>query len=318
MDRYAKLHCLLENKKKIKLLFVSPNYGEKYKYGKLDLSYFNTNLFECNDIYITNDDIDSTIEFIKNNNYDCVVNECDGYIDNKDNIPNINFIRKLEQNGIPYVGSNERVFCLTKNDLRSIQNTPKTCTVTEYKNDNTLIPFPIFVKPNNLGCSELIDMDSVVYNNDQLEKQLEKVLKFNNDILLQEYLDGNEYTAVVFKDRYGEVRCLGPVQILFINPNIKYFTKKIKESDETEHYYNFNIENKNELNEICVNVYKDLNLNSYVRMDMRNKYVVDVNCYNEMLCDVEYEEMADSLITKYYNFNDFMIDMLYDACNNHK
>jgi hypothetical protein len=53
-------------------------------------------------------------------------------------------------------------------------------------------------------------------------------------------------------------------------------------------------------------------------MDMRNKYVVDVNCYNEMLCDVEYEEMADSLITKYYNFNDFMIDMLYDACNNHK
>ena len=78
--------------------------------------------------------------------------------------------------------------------------------------------------------------------------------------------------------------------------------------------YNYDIPNKEEIKKNCINVYKDLKLNSYVRMDVRDTYIIDVNPYPEILGHPELENLADCIIQKFYNFDDFMIDILHDAC----
>lgn len=306
MDKYSKLIDLLENGAKIKLLFVSANYGDQDKYFEIDVSYFSEEKFTWDVIYIKNENIPEVIEKAKD--YDCVVNLCDGYLGNTDDIPNINFIAELEKNKIPYTGSNSRVYCLSKYDLSLVKNTPKSCKVYDGS-----ISFPLFVKANNLGCSEGIDEGSVVHNEEELNNQLEKIYKITNDVIIQEFIEGNEYTALVFRNRAGKIVCLGPMQLKFVNPRVKFLTNELKKSDDYEYEYEFDIENIDKLKEICTSVYEELVLNSYVRMDMRNSLVVDVNPYPEFLGNIEYEEMSDALLNKFYNHNDFMIDLLYEA-----
>ena len=281
------------------------------KYFEIDVSYFDKTKFVCDVIYIKNDDIPAAIEKAKE--YDCVVNLCDGYMGNTDDIPNVNFIQALEKHKIPYTGSNGKVYCLTKQDLSQIENTPKSC-----KTYDGSIPFPLFVKANNLGCSEGIDDGSVVHTEEELKAQLEKINKITSDVIIQEYIEGNEYTALVFRNRKGEIVCLGPVQLEFLNPKVKYFTNEVKRSDEFEFKYNFDILDKERMQNICVGVYEALDLNSYVRMDMRNSLVIDVNPYPEILGNIEYEEMSDALLTKFYSHDEFMVDLLYEATGIHQ
>lgn len=306
MNKYSNLLNLLESKSKIKLLFVSGNYGEIDKYYEIDVSYFNKEMFDCEVVYIKNDDIERVIE--KAHDYDCVVNLCDGYLGNTDGIPNINFIEELEKNHIPYTGSNSRVYCLSKYDLSLVEHAPKSCKIYDKS-----IEFPLFVKANNLGCSEGIDEGSVVYNETELDNQLKKLYNVTNDVIIQQYIEGNEYTALVFRNRCGEIVCLGPMQLQFINPKVKFLTNELKKSDDYEYEYNFNIVDVANMKKICIDVYNSLNLNSYVRMDMRNDYVIDVNPYPEILGNIEYEEMNDALLKKFYSHDEFMIDMLYEA-----
>lgn len=294
----------------IKLLFVSADYGEMDKYFEIDVTYFDKTKFVCDVVYIKNDDIDKTVEKAKD--YDCVINLCDGYLGNNDDIPNINFIQVLEQNGIPYTGSNSRVYCLTKHDLAQIGTAPKSCKVYDGN-----IPFPLFVKANNLGCSEGIDEGSVVHNEEELQTQVAKIRNVTEDIIIQEYIAGNEYTALVFRNRYGEIVCLGPMQLQFTNPKVKYLTNEVKKSDDYEYKYNFDVLDKDKMQKICIDTYDKLDLNAYVRMDMRNTFVIDVNPYPEILGNIEYEEMSDALLTKFYSHDEFLIDMLYDAAKKH-
>jgi D-alanine-D-alanine ligase-like ATP-grasp enzyme len=197
---------------------------------------------------------------------------------------------------------------LSKYDLSLVKNTPKSCKVYDGS-----IPFPLFVKANNLGCSEGIDEGSVVHNDNELNTQLEKLYKITKDVIIQEFIEGNEYTALVFRNKHGEVICLGPVHLQFINPKVTFFTNEVKRSDDFEFEYNYNIMDQESLKQICIDVYNDLKLNSYIRMDLRNSLVVDVNPYPEILGNIEYEEMSDALLTKFYSHDDFMIDILYDA-----
>jgi D-ala D-ala ligase C-terminus len=308
MSKYNNLLNLLNNNKKIKLLFVTPDYGEVYKYSKVNLDYFDKNKFQCDIVYITSNDITKTIKLFFDHDYDAVINLCDGYLNNKDNIPHINFIEELEKNNIPYTGSDKRVYSLSKMNICASQHTPKSYTNLDFNHF-----FPLFIKPNNLGCSELIDDQSVVYNEEQLQQQIEKILKKTDDIIIQEYLDGDEYTALVFTNKNNGVVCLDPLHIKFSNINVKYLTNDVKLNQFDDIIYEYDIEEKDKIKDICIKVYENLNLNSYVRMDIRCMKVVDINPYPEIFGPEEEEDLCDSIIRHCYDFDKFLIDILYDG-----
>jgi D-alanine-D-alanine ligase-like ATP-grasp enzyme len=319
MNKYNKLYNKLKNNEKINLLFVSPDYGDLYPFSKVETSYFSKDKFNCDLKLITNKDIPNILNlFLLSDEYDCVVNLCDGYIGNTDNIPGLNFLDELEKNNIPYTGANKRVFSLSKFDIQVSEYTPKSIHIKNYLENNLCIEcfkFPLFVKPNNLGCSEHIDCDSLVKTREELDIQLQKILKFTDDIIIQEYINGYEYTALVFRDKYDEIICLSPIKLGFEKLSIDYLTNytKINESDNITYEYDIDENIASEIKKRCVAVYKNLNLNSYVRMDIRNITIVDVNSYPEIFGPVDEEDMNDVIIRKFYDFDEFMYDMLYDS-----
>lgn len=319
MDRYIKLGEKLKNNEIVNLLFVSPNYGPVYPYSDVETSYFSKDKFNCHVKLITNDDISSIIDlFINSNDYDCIINMCDGYINNKDGIPGLNFMEELEKHNIPFTGADKRVFSISKYEIQQSKYTPKTIHVSEYLNDNSSInclKFPLFIKPNNLGCSEHVDNNSVINSMDELNAQIQKISKFTNDIIIQEYIDGDEYTALVFKNRYNEIICLPPINIIFSNTQTNYLTNYIKIHDCDSIIYDYDVDKNisEEIKQHCIYVYEHLNLNSYVRMDVRNTTIIDINSYPEIFGPREEEDMNDVIIREFYNFDDFMYDILYDA-----
>ena len=153
-----------------------------------------------------------------------------GYIDNNDKVPNINFIDVLERENIPYTGSSKRVYCLSKSDFVGCRNTPIIYdNITEVK-------YPAFVKMNNSGCSENIDEGAIVYNYDELINQL---TKFNNNYIIQEYIDDNEYTVFIFANKNGEVVCLDPLEIKFDKLKTNFLTHDIKLNQFDDVIYRF-------------------------------------------------------------------------------
>ena len=319
MNKYEKLLKKLNNNERIKLLFVSPDYTGIYPYSHVETNYFSKEKYECDVRLIKNENIEEIIRISEE--YDCIVNLCDGYMDNKYDIPNTNFIRRLEENGIPYTGGNERSYLISKADLIGKVPTPQSIHYEEYERNNDIIKevrYPLFIKPNNLGCSELIDNNSVVNNKEELDNQLNKIIERTRDIIIQEYINGSEYTALVFRNKNGEIICLDPIEITFTN-DIKYLTNDIKVNSFDTVGYNFEIdEDKVEkIKEVCKYTYDKLNLNSYVRLDLRELYVIDVNAYPEIFGLEEEEDIADTIIRKFYDFDNFLLDMLYDSVYNY-
>ena len=298
---------------KIRLLFISPKYEGKYECEEIDVDRFNKNVFECDVKLITNNDIDNIIKIC--DKYDYVINLCDGYIDNNDNIPNVNLIRKLEENKIRYTGGNEKTYSISKTDLIGKIPTPKSLHFKDY-NENTIkkLNYPLFIKPNNLGCSEFIDNNSIVNNKEELDNQLNKIIVKTRDIIIQEYIDGSEYTALVFKNKDNEIICLDPIELIF-KTRLKYLTHDIKMTGfdtDIDYNYDIDIEKKNKIRNICIEAYKILKLNSYVRIDLRELYIIDINSNPEFL-EKDEEGIMDTIIKKYYDIDKFIIDILHDS-----
>jgi hypothetical protein len=334
MNRHEKLLCKLKNNSHLKLLIVSPSYQvhnqnliDSYisspAMTHLKTSYFNKEKFTFDTKLITSDDIEEIIKIA--DNYDCIINLCDGYINNKNKIPNVDFIEALEQNGIPYTGTNQNIYKLSKYDLTGKIKSPITVNYHQLKANNDLVyhlNFPLFVKPNNLSFSELIDENSVVWNKEELMSQLDKVLKVTDDIVIQEYIDGNEYTAFVLRNKDGKIICLDPLHIK-INSSVNYLTNKIKINEYTKNkdndtvVYDLNIDEiiKNNIKKICIDAYEKLNINSYVRMDLRDEYIIDINPYPEILGLNDEINLDTIIINHCYSYDEFLIDILYDATN---
>lgn len=317
--RYKNIINKLDNNEKLKLLFVSPDYKGTYPYSDVETSYFNKDKFECHVKFITNKEIPEIIELSKQ--YDCIINLCDGYLDNINDTPAVNFIEALENAGVPYTGSCSRVYKMSKADLRGKISTPNSVLLEEYLNNNDIIndlQFPLFIKPNNLGCSEHIDDTSVVYNNEELDNKLKWIQQYTTDVLIQEYINGGEYTAMLLRDKNGQVICLGPIQLKFAT-GAKYLTYDTKVNNFDDIIYEFDIKEEisEKIKKVCIEAYEKLEINSYVRMDLRDNYIVDINSYPELLGLVEEENIGDTIVKKYYSFDNFLTDILYDAARFH-
>ena len=142
------------------------------------------------------------------------------------------------------------------------------------------------------------------------------------DIVIQEYIDGNEYTAFVLRNKDGKIICLDPLHIK-INSSVDYLTNKIKINEYTKNkdnntvVYDLNIDEiiKNNIKKICIDAYEKLNINSYVRMDLRDEYIIDINPYPEILGLNDEINLDTIIINHCYSYDEFLIDILYDATN---
>ncbi|MEP7319089.1 MAG: D-alanine--D-alanine ligase [Panacibacter sp.] len=91
------------------------------------------------------------------------------------------------------------------------------------------LQFPVFVKPNNGGSS--IGMSKVNNASEELGAAIEKAFCEDNQVLVEEFIEGRELTIGVFK-KNGQIITLPMTEIISKKDFFDYEAKYLGESDE--------------------------------------------------------------------------------------
>ncbi|MFN0257643.1 D-alanine--D-alanine ligase [Pedobacter ureilyticus] len=177
--------------------------------------------------------------------------------------------------GIPYTTCNALTSSITMNKgytkaivngiknlnvAKSLQLFKENYSIEEIK---TQLKLPYFVKPNNGGSS--IGMSKVKHV-DELESALEKAFNEDTQVLVEEFVEGREFSIGVFKTK-GKIVVLPTTEVKtkneFFDFDAKYtpgVTEEITPGDMSE-------EEKARVEQVVADVYLKLNCRGIVRID---------------------------------------------------
>jgi D-ala D-ala ligase C-terminus/SET domain len=138
--------------------------------------------------------------------YDIFVNLCEAYLDW--DIPSMDVIWSLDLLNLPYTGPGARLYDPSKSLMKYVaytQGVPFPAFVearSEADCDRALVQlrFPMFVKPAHAGDSLGIDSASRVNSEDTLRRKTCDVIREFGGALIEEYIDGREFTVLVAAD----------------------------------------------------------------------------------------------------------------------
>lgn len=236
---------------------------------------------------------DNIINQLKAENVDLVFNLCNG-IKGDSKLAQIPAL--LEFVGIPYTGSSVLGHTLAINKIYSSNifktaNIPTPDFIPVYDlNDlqNLKMQFPILVKPNDEGSSRGIHQDSLVFDMDTLKEKVEEELQiYNPPIMLNEYIEGREFSIGIIGN--GEDITVLPIQEVDLSnlPDnlLKFYSFEIKAYYKDKTVYHIpaplNEEEKRLIENTAIKAYKSLMLKDYARVDIilknRIPYVLEVN-----------------------------------------
>lgn len=193
--------------------------------------------------------------------------------------------------GIPYTSCNAATSTLTFNKrytvaVASFSGIHVAKSVHLFKHNQPDIQqilkqlqLPVFVKPNNGGSS--IGMSKVIAET-ELKPAIQKAFKEDNQIIIEEYITGREFTVGVFKTK-GEIIVLPITEIIpkkdFFDYEAKYTTGMSKEITPAK--INENI--INQIKETATKIYTIFNCSGIVRIDfiynelMQQPFLLEIN-----------------------------------------
>ena len=281
----------IQNKEPLKIMVVSPLYpDDKDNYLNFDF----TGNWEMDIRLITNAEIKKTIQFYKENDFDALINLCDAY--DHPVQPGLNFLKILEAENILFTGTSSANYRMTKLDTKmAVDYTPAFVFVTQpelKEKDFSELTYPLLVKPNLGGGSYGIDEHSRVHSFAELEIECKKKLPEYPELIVEEYIDGREFTALVVEN-YGQNAapvCLDPVECVFKN-KVGFKSENVKWADD-DFYYDVPKEPilSRQIKDMCEEVFRIFNLDGYVRMDIRANqngklFITDINPYCAIFSD---------------------------------
>lgn len=157
--------------------------------------------------------------------FDIYVNLCEGYLDW--DVPSVDVIHALEQLGLPYTGPSPALYDPAKPLMKYVAfaagvATPGHVVVASMDDIHRWVTsaanplrFPLFVKPAHAGDSRGIDDNSRVETPDALAQTVSRWLPEFPSLLVEEYIDGPEFTVLVAATAEGDVRAFRPVEYDF-------------------------------------------------------------------------------------------------------
>ena len=252
-------------------------YIDKKKYNAFLISCINTNEFHVI-INTTKYIIDTSNFSFQLNNKTIIFKKVFMMIHGKPG-ENGELCKYFEDKKIPYTSSNEIASTLTfnkyncNNHLKSLGYHVPNSQI--YKVDSK-IEFPCIIKPSCSGSSFGI---SKIYNNKELPIAIKKAQKYDNKIIIEEFIEGREITCAVYQSN-AKISTLPLTEIISQNDIFDYKAKYQGQSiEETPAKIPQTI--KNNVIEISKNLYVDLNLKGIIRIDFiikkQTPYIIEVN-----------------------------------------
>ena len=189
---------------------------------------------------------------------------------------------------IPYTGPSSEVALLTfnkkscvefarKNNIRTANSILiKENTDFSYEKIGEELKFPLFVKANNSGSSYGI---SKVYNREELIYAIDKSFGYDNEVLIEEFLDGKEVSVGVMYFQ-NEIKVFGISEIVSKNDFFDY-EAKYEGNHEVISPARLNNQQKLNVEKASKNLYKKLKMTGFSRSDFifigDQPYLLEIN-----------------------------------------
>jgi D-alanine-D-alanine ligase len=243
--------------------------------------------------------MNNTYDELRKSDVDIILNLCEQLNNSILFKPHVASIFEILQ--IPYTGSNSYTLamCLDKINFKKLLSyhnipTPKWDYAYEIDDeiDETLV-YPLIVKPSISDNSFGITNESVVRNKEELIAQIKKIItEFNVPVLVEEYIEGDEYTASIFGN--DDVKVLPLCRSIFDGLPENYwhiypFDAKWTEDSIYKKGITIQVPPKNVsknllalIQEIAMDAYSILDCKDYGRVEIKvdknnNPYVLELN-----------------------------------------
>ncbi len=247
---------------------------------------------------------------LKKKKYDIFVNLCEGYLDWS--VPSIDVINTLDILDLPYTGPNADLYDPPKELMKYVAftcgvETPPYAvlqTIDDIENETRFLHYPLFVKPAKAGDSLGIDQGSFVENIIQLKKKATDLLDEYDEILVEEYIEGREFTVLVAANAGIENDCTAYMPVEFIFPGENRFKTYALKTSELHSEANVpcgDAELSSRLKEAASRIFTAFNGAGYARLDFRVKedgtiFFLEINFTCSVFYKDGYEGSADYIL----------------------
>jgi D-alanine-D-alanine ligase-like ATP-grasp enzyme len=250
---------------------------------------------------------------LKKKNYDVFVNLCEGYLEWE--VPSIDVIHSLDLLDLPYTGPSAKLYDPTKELMKYVAycegvKTPGYFIIDQPADIDKVrehLSYPMFIKPAKAGDSLGIDENSILKNKKDLLKKVVEIYNEYGPLLVEEYIDGREFTVLVAANPDGKsCTVFKPVEYVF--PEGKKFKTYSLKTSELHPDCNFPCTDpvlEKELRAAAERIFKGFNGVGYGRLDFRVNskneiYFLEINFTCSVFYTDGYEGSAD-FILKYDN-----------------
>jgi len=246
---------------------------------------------------------------LRKKKYDIFVNLCEGYLEWS--VPSIDVIHSLEMLNLPHTGPTALLYDPPKELMKYVAY---TCTVNTppyvlVKNSNQIneiiskLTFPLFIKPAKAGDSLGIDADSLVKNEMGLKKKVAALLEEYQEILVEEYIPGREFTVlVVAETRNKNCTVYNPLEFVFpLGKKFKTYSLKTSELHKECNVPCKDPSLAKQLKDSAAKIFKAFNGVGYARLDFRLNdknqiFFLEINFTCSVFYEKGYEGSADYIL----------------------
>jgi len=145
------------------------------------------------------------------------------------------------------------------------QNTP----ILEAEN---ILKFPLFVKPLDMGGGSGIDSMSVVHDFTQLLNKVDFIsTEFATDSLVEEYLDGREFSVAILQKEDSDEYLSMPLELIAPEDEFgsRILSGTVKDQDTETFSSVIDLTLKRKLSDFAIEIFKSLGARDYGRIDIR-------------------------------------------------
>jgi len=270
------------------------------------------------------------LQGLRRQQYDIFINLCEAYLEWE--IPSIDVIQSLELLNLPYTGATLSLYDPPKPLMKYVAysagvTTPKyiVCTSTNSLSV-THLTFPLFVKPAKAGDSLGIDLHSKCNTVNELTQKVNTLLEQYDELLIEEYIAGREFTVLVVADTTTTHGCYAynPVEYIFDEHNhFKTYDHKTKDLHPDRNVPINDDAINQQLKDAACAVFKAFEGKGYARMDFRMDangviYFLEVNFACSVFYTNGYEGSADYILLNTPNgHEDFLQRIIAEGIARH-
>jgi D-alanine-D-alanine ligase len=247
---------------------------------------------------------------LSKNPYDIYVNLCEGYLEWE--VPSIDVIWYLDLLRLPYTGPNAAVYDPSKELMKYVAYTagvPTPAFALIHAPDEIAaacrhLRYPLFVKPSKAGDSLGINDHSVVHNEAALIEQVVHILDEYGPILVEEYIEGREFTVMLVADADDPKKSTVFKPIEYIFPAGKSFKTYALKTAELHPEANIPVSDpaiESRLKTAAASIFAGFGGVGYARLDFRMNadgelFFLEINFTCSVFYTAGYEGSADYIL----------------------